>query len=45
MDHDELRQRSKPFRQGYGARRHNRQRSDNPYLCVAAADLGSMYAA
>ena len=42
MDHDGLKQSSKPFRQGYGACRNGRPLHDNPYN---VNDLGGLYAA
>jgi ribosome modulation factor len=42
MDHD-LKDRSRPFRQGYSARASGRAAHENPYL--NAADLAGMYAA
>jgi ribosome modulation factor len=42
MDRD-LRDCSRPFRQGYGARANGRAAHENPYL--NAADLSGMYAA
>jgi hypothetical protein len=41
MDRD-LRDCSRPFRQGYGARANGRAAHENPYL--SAADLSGMYA-
>jgi hypothetical protein len=41
MDRD-LRDCSRPFRQGYGARANGRAAHENPYL--GAADLSGMYA-
>jgi ribosome modulation factor len=41
MDRD-LRDCSRPFRQGYGARANGRAAHENPYL--GAADLAGMYA-
>ena len=41
MDRD-LRDCSRPYRQGYGARASNRPAHENPYL--GAADLAGMYA-
>jgi hypothetical protein len=42
MDRSDLRDCSRPFRQGYGARVSNRPAHENPYL--NAADLAGMYA-
>jgi ribosome modulation factor len=42
MDRSDLRDCSRPFRQGYGARVSGRAAHENPYL--GAADLAGMYA-
>jgi ribosome modulation factor len=42
MDRSDLRDCSRPFRQGYSARRNGRAAHENPYL--NAADLAGMYA-
>jgi hypothetical protein len=42
MDRSDLRDCSRPFRQGYGARVNGRPAHENPYL--NAADLSGMYA-
>jgi ribosome modulation factor len=42
MDRSDLRDCSRPFRQGYGARVRGRAAHENPYL--NAADLSGMYA-
>jgi hypothetical protein len=43
MDRSDLRDCSRPFRQGYGARVSGRAAHENPYLGLA--DLAGMYAA
>jgi ribosome modulation factor len=42
MDRSDLRDCSRPFRQGYGARASGRAAHENPYL--GAADLPGIYA-
>jgi hypothetical protein len=42
MDRSDLKDRSRPFRQGYGARASHRPAHENPYL--GATDLAGMYA-
>jgi ribosome modulation factor len=42
MDRSDLRDCSRPFRQGYGARASSRPAHENPYL--GATDLAGMYA-